>query len=156
VIGPLLTGAGLLLLTRIGAHPSWARDVLPGSLVLGVGLVTFVAPLTATVMAAADPDHVNVASGVNNAIARTASLGALALIPVLAGLSRAMGAAEVTHAVRVAMVIAAATAASAALPALFGLDRSVPAPRTPRRVHCHFDGPPLQADPARCPMARAD
>ena len=48
----------------------------------GLGLVTFVAPLTATVMGSVDRDHVSVASGVNNAIARTASLAPLAVIPV--------------------------------------------------------------------------
>ena len=48
--------------------------MLPGAIVFGLGLVTFVAPLTATVMGSVEPDHVSVASGVNNAIARTASL----------------------------------------------------------------------------------
>ena len=151
-VGPLLTAGGLLLLTRIGSHPSWIADVLPGSFVLGVGLVTFVAPLTATVMAAADPDHVNVASGVNNAIARAASLAGLAIVPVVSGLSVASGAAEVTHAYRVALVIAAATAAVAGPLMLLGLSTSVRSQRTPRRVHCAVDGPPLQPDPDRCPM----
>jgi len=76
-VGPLVTAAGLLLLTRIGPSPNWATDVLPAALLLGCGLVTFVAPLTATVMASADPDHVSTASGVNYAIARAASLGGL-------------------------------------------------------------------------------
>src|SRR5205823_3677107 len=113
-VGPLVAAAGLLLLTRAGIHPSWTTDVLPGAVVFGAGLVTFVAPLTATVMAAADPDHVSVASGVNNAIARAASLAALAVIPVLSGLSTAAGPAQVTHAFRVALVIAAAVVAAAA------------------------------------------
>src|SRR4029079_14072008 len=82
-VGPLLTGAGLLVLARVGPDPSCVGDVLPGAVVLGLGLVTFVAPLTATVMAAADPAHVCVASGVNNAIARAAGLAALALVPVV-------------------------------------------------------------------------
>ena len=152
VVGPLLAGAGLLLLTRIGQDASWAVDVLPGSVLFGLGLVTFVAPLTATVMAAADPDHVSVASGVNNAVARTASLAALAVVPVVSGLSRAAGAAEVTDAFRAAIAIAAALAASAAITALLGLSRSVAARKTARRVHCQFDGTPLQADPERCPV----
>src|SRR5579871_1860545 len=112
-VGPLLTAAGLLLLVRLGPHTSWASDVLPASIVLGLGLVTFVAPLTATVMAAAGPDHVSIASGVNNAIARTASLAALAVVPVLAGLTTAHGAAHVTHAVRVALVASAVLAGAA-------------------------------------------
>ncbi|MEY2426289.1 MAG: hypothetical protein QOI61_1861, partial [Actinomycetota bacterium] len=155
VVGPLLAGGGLLLLAGIGPDASWATDVLPGSVLFGLGLVTFVAPLTATVMSAADPDHVSTASGINNAVARTASLGALALVPAIAGLSEAMGPDEVTDAFRVALVIAAALAASAAVTAMFGLDRSARAARTPRRVHCHVDGPPLQADPELCPMAHS-
>jgi EmrB/QacA subfamily drug resistance transporter len=144
IVGPLLAGAGLLLLAGIGSDPSWVRDVLPGSLVFGLGLVTFVAPLTATVMASADPDHVSIASGVNNAVARTASLGAIALIPVVAGLTDATSAAAVTHAFRVGLVVAALVAASAALTALFGLGPTATCGRSPRRYHCNLDGPPLQ------------
>ena len=96
--GPLIAACGLLLLSRIGPDASWARDVLPGSLVFGFGLVTFVAPLTATVMGSVSPDHVSIASGVNNAVARTASLASLSVIPVVSGLSTATGATEVTHA----------------------------------------------------------
>lgn len=125
-VGPLMLAAGLLLLTRIGTHPSWVRDVLPGALLVGCGLVTFVAPLTATVMGAVDPDHVSVGSGVNNAIARTASLTALALIPAVSGLTTAVGADEVGQACRTALVIAAACAASAAPIAYLGLSRRGP------------------------------
>jgi hypothetical protein len=125
--------------------------VLPGALVFGLGLVTFVAPLTATVMAAADPDHVSVASGVNNAVARAASLGALAVVPVISGLSVASGAAQVTDAYQVAMVIAACAAAAAGPVAFLGLGRAARAQRTARRMHCAVDGAPLQPDPQRCP-----
>jgi len=152
-IGPLLAGGGLLLLARIGPHASWVSQVLPGSVVFGAGLVTLVAPLTATVMAAADPDHVSAASGVNNAIARAAALGAVAVIPVLSGLTHAHGAAAVTHSFRTALVIAACLAASASPVAYVGLERAPRAARSARRIHCAVDGPPLQPDPARCPAA---
>jgi hypothetical protein len=148
------TGAGLLLLARIGATPTWAGDVLPGAVLLGLGLVTFVAPLTATVMAAADADHVSTASGVNNAIARAASLAGLAVVPAVAGLSTAQGAAEVTDAFRTALVVAALVAAAAGPLMAVGLGARASSPPTARRVHCPVDGPPLQPDPARCP-ARA-
>ncbi len=152
-VGPLLAGAGLLLLARIGADASWASDVLPGAVVFGLGLVTFVAPLTATVMGAADPDHVSVASGVNNAIARAASLTALAVVPVVAGLSAATSPAEVIDSYRLALVIAACLAAAAGPLAFMGLAPHAQARRTARRVHCNVDGTPLQADPHRCPTA---
>jgi len=48
-----------------------------------------VAPLTATVLAAAPDEVAGLASGVNNAVARTGSLLAVAAIPPLVGLSGA-------------------------------------------------------------------
>jgi MFS family permease len=150
-VGPLLTGAGLLLLARLGPHTSYVADVLPGAFVFGLGLVTFGPPLTATVMAAADPDHVSVASGVNYAVARVAGLIALAVIPAVSGLARATEPDQVTHAFRIGMVIAAVLAVSGTPVAVIGL---APRPlrfRTARRYHCAIDGPPMQPDPARCP-----
>ncbi len=150
--GPILAGAGLLLLTRIGPHATWVADVLPGAFVFGLGLVTFVAPLTATVMGSVDPDHVSIASGVNNAIARTAGLAALAVVPVVSGLTAASGADEVTHAFRVALVIAAIVAALAAPLSFIGLRSHVRGRASARKTYCSVDGPPLQPDPARCPV----
>ena len=152
--GPLILAAGLLLLTRIGPGASWAADVLPGAIVFGLGLVTFVAPLTATVMGSVSADHVSVASGVNNAIARTASLASLAVIPVVSGLAEATGQADVTTAFRIALVIAAIhrrawrrrSASSASV-------RTLRARRSARRTICPVDGPPLQPDPDRCPVS---
>ena len=96
-------------------------DVRPGPVLFGVGLVTFVAPLTATVMASVDPNHVGVGSGVNDAFARTASLAAVAAIPVVSGLTTADDPASVAESLQTAMLIAAAIAACAAPVAFFGL-----------------------------------
>jgi len=152
-VGPLLAAAGLLLLTRVGADAEWIRDVFPGAIVFGLGLVTFVAPLTATVMAAADQRHVSVASGVNNAIARAASLTALAVIPAAAGLADASGAAAVTDAVHTALTIAAVLAAVAGVVCLVGLAPRTRSERSARRVTCAVDGTPLEPDPVRCPQS---
>lgn len=85
--GPVLAAVGLLLLLRVGAGASYLTDVLPAVAVFGLGLATMVAPLTATVLGAA-PDHLaGTASGVNNAVARTAGLLSVAALPVLAGLT---------------------------------------------------------------------
>jgi EmrB/QacA subfamily drug resistance transporter len=85
--GPLLAASGLALLLRIDpAHRNYVIDILPGVLVFAVGLTALVAPLTATVMAAAPPDDVGIASGVNNAISRAGGLLAVAVLPPLAGL----------------------------------------------------------------------
>ena len=86
-LGPLVCAAALVLMLRIGPGASYARDVLPAVVVLGLGLALLVAPLTATVLAAADAQHAGVASGVNNAVARAAGLIAVAALPAVAGLS---------------------------------------------------------------------
>jgi EmrB/QacA subfamily drug resistance transporter len=79
-VGPLVAGAGLLLLIMVDAKGRYLEDVLPGVIVFGLGLSATVAPLTATVLGGADPHHSGVASGVNNAVARVAGLLAIAVV----------------------------------------------------------------------------
>jgi EmrB/QacA subfamily drug resistance transporter len=88
-VGPLLAGLGFALATRIGPGASYLADVLPAVVVLGLGLSCTVAPLTAAVLAAADEHHAGIASGVNNAVARSAGLLAVAVIPAVSGLAGA-------------------------------------------------------------------
>ncbi|WP_299571360.1 MFS transporter [uncultured Williamsia sp.] len=88
-VGACALAAGLFLFLRIDPDANYLTDVLPGALVMGVGLVTLVAPLTSTVLAAVDDAHSGLASGVNNAVARAAGLLAVAAIPLLAGTSAA-------------------------------------------------------------------
>ena len=86
-IGPLACGAGVMLTLRIDSSTSYMRDVLPAVTLFGVGLATMVAPLTSTALSSVPAHHSGLASGVNNAVARTASLLAIAAIPVMAGLN---------------------------------------------------------------------
>jgi EmrB/QacA subfamily drug resistance transporter len=86
-VGPLVMGVGTLLLLRVGADVNYWTDVLPGLTVFGLGLALMVAPLTATVLAAAPDKNAGIASGVNNAVARAGSLLAVAALPVAVGLS---------------------------------------------------------------------
>jgi hypothetical protein len=88
-VGPIVAGCGLALLSRVAAGSGYVASVLPAVLVFAVGLSTTVAPLTATVLAAAPAHQVGVASAVNNDIARTAGLLAVAVIPGLAGITPA-------------------------------------------------------------------
>jgi EmrB/QacA subfamily drug resistance transporter len=88
-LGPLLVAAGFLLYMRIDAGSSYLVDVLPGMLVFSLGLALTVAPLTSTVLAAAPAEHAGIASAVNNDVARTAGLLAVAVLPVAAGISGA-------------------------------------------------------------------
>jgi EmrB/QacA subfamily drug resistance transporter len=85
--GPLISAAGLLLTLRIGPGAPYFTVVFPGVALFGLGLAMFVAPLTAAVMAATSPENLGVASAVNNAVARTAGLFGVALLPAIAGLS---------------------------------------------------------------------
>jgi MFS family permease len=142
----------VVLLSEVGAQASYLVEVLPGVVLFGLGLATTVAPLTTTVLAAAPDRHAGLASGVNNAVARTAGLAGLAVIPVLAGLPGAVGADEITDAVHLALVIAAALAVGAGVVMSIGLAPQVRSTRTVRPVHCAVEGPPLQPDPHRCPF----
>lgn len=84
--GPIVAGAGLLLLVGVDAKADYLTQVLPGMVVFGFGIAATVAPLTATVLGAVEPGHSGVASGINNAVARVASLLAIAALgAVIAG-----------------------------------------------------------------------
>jgi MFS family permease len=109
-IGPLGVAAGLLLWTRVDAGSTYVGAVLPGAVVFGLGLSLTVAPLTATIMAAADEEHLGVASGVNNAVARVAGLLAVALLPTVVGLDTAGSAGALDSGVDKAMAVAAGLA----------------------------------------------
>jgi len=78
--GPLLAAAGLAFFIRLDADVDYVTELLPGLVVFSVGLAMTVAPLTATVLADADEHNAGIASGVNNAIARVASLIAIAAV----------------------------------------------------------------------------
>jgi Na+/melibiose symporter-like transporter len=86
-LGPVLIAAGMAMMTAIDPGDSYVGSVLPAVIVYGLGLSLVVAPITATVLAAADERHAGVASGVNNAVARTAGLAAVATLPLIAGIS---------------------------------------------------------------------
>jgi Na+/melibiose symporter-like transporter len=78
--GPIIAGAGLLLLVRTNAQADYVTQILPGVLVFGLGLAMTVAPLTAAVLSSVELGHSGLASGVNNAVARVASLIAIAAL----------------------------------------------------------------------------
>ena len=82
-VGPLVAAVGLALFLRLDADVDYLTDLLPGLLIFALGLAITVAPLTATVLADADEHNAGIASGVNNAIARVASLIAIAAVGAL-------------------------------------------------------------------------
>jgi EmrB/QacA subfamily drug resistance transporter len=116
-IGPLIITVGLLLMLRINPGDSYVGYVLPAVFVFGLGLTFVVAPVTATVLAAVDSSHAGIASGVNNAVARVAGLLAVAVIPVIAGLTgdKFYEPSHMTHGFHVGMVVCAILAALGAV-----------------------------------------
>jgi len=112
-LGPLVIAAGLLLMTRIAPGDSYISSVLPAVCVFGLGLTLVVAPVTATVLAAADERHSGIASGINNAISRVGGLLAVAVLPLIAGLTgtRFYNPAAMTNGFHTAMVACAILAA---------------------------------------------
>ena len=79
-VGPIVGGIGLLAFARLDERGDYLTQVLPATLIFGLGLAITVAPLTTTVLEAAERRHAGIASGVNNAIARVAGLLAIAAV----------------------------------------------------------------------------
>jgi EmrB/QacA subfamily drug resistance transporter len=115
--GILLVGLGLLWMSTIGPDASYLLLVLPSATVFGLGLSAVVAPLTATVLASADDRYAGTASGVNNAVARTGGLLAVAAVPPVVGLvgDAFQNAPVFDTGFRMAMLISAAMMGVAAL-----------------------------------------
>jgi EmrB/QacA subfamily drug resistance transporter len=86
-LGAAVAAGGFVcfLLLRPGGR-WWA--VLPGAVLLGLGLSLAVAPLTVTVLDSVGPERAGIASGVNNAVARLGGLLGVAAVPWAAGLAR--------------------------------------------------------------------
>ena len=139
--GPLLSGAGLLLLSRVGPGDHYGSAVLPAVLVFGLGMTITVAPLTAAVLAAVDERRAGVASGVNNAVARLAGLLGIAVIPALAGIGDSTGAGgmgvSLAHGYGTALRISAGACAAGGIVAGLLVRRAVPVSTVthPSQVH---------------------
>jgi MFS family permease len=149
-VGPIVVGAGLLLLTRATDGASYATYVLPAVVVFGIGLAITVAPLTSTAMGAAPPEHAGSASAINNVVARAAGLIAVAVLPFAAGIAgtSALSPHEFAPGFRTAMVIAGTVCAAGGLLAV-ALIRNPPGvepgpPTSARRWQCALDAAPLE------------
>ena len=151
-LGPIICAGAMVLFSRINAQSTYAADVLPAVLILGLGLSLTVAPLTATALGSVDERHAGIASGVNNAVARAAGLLAVAILPLAAGLGGGSltVAADLGPMYRRAMLICSGLLLVGALFAFVSIPTKLPSshPEQPEEeapVHCcAIAGTPLQ------------
>jgi EmrB/QacA subfamily drug resistance transporter len=150
-VGPLGIGVGLAMLGRAATDTGYVSGVLPGVVVLGLGLATTVAPLTATALSALPGGHAGLASAVNNDVARLGGLVAVAVLPSLAGITgdAYLHPTELASGFRTAVLIAAGCCVAAAILAAVGLRPSRPldgAERAEHCYHCALEAAPLRGD----------
>lgn len=118
--GPTLAAVGFGMLAFADPEAAYWSSVLPGIMVIAIGMSGAVAPLTTAVLASVDARHAGTASGFNSAVARTGGLIATALT----GAVFARRGAALTDAFRFAALAGAVLALLAGATALAAL-RSV-------------------------------
>ena len=117
VVGPTVTAAGFAILASSGDNPIYWSGVLPGLMVVSIGMTITIAPLTTTVFDSAPDEKSGTASGINNAAARAGSLIAVAALGLAFGAvaSPQAGGSALASAYRAAMIAAAVLAGLSAL-----------------------------------------
>jgi EmrB/QacA subfamily drug resistance transporter len=150
--GPVVVGAGLVLLILATHGSNYFLYVLPAVIVFGLGLATTVAPLTSTAMSSAPAEHSGIASAVNNDVARFGGLLAVAVLPALAGItgSAYLNAHALAAGFRTAVIISGALCAAGGLLAAVTItnparERLAGAAEADQPLHCALDAPPLAA-----------
>lgn len=108
-LGPAVVALGYLLLALLEPMHTYWSSFFPGVFVVGLGMGITVAPLTTTVVNAVNPQHMGIASGINNAVSRIAGLLAIAALTVVlaaiydASIGRSLDAMHASPAARAAV-----------------------------------------------------
>jgi EmrB/QacA subfamily drug resistance transporter len=83
IVGPIIVAVGFVLFALPTVGSGYWRGFFPAVITVGFGMAVTVAPLTTVVMNSVDKDHVGTASGINNAVARLASVLAIAVLGIV-------------------------------------------------------------------------
>ncbi|MFD4991596.1 MFS transporter [Cellulosimicrobium cellulans] len=84
-LGPIVGGAGYLLLLTTTDDAVYVTQVLPGLVLFGLGLAMTVAPLTSAILGSIPAADAGIGSAVNNAVSRVAGLVVIAFAGVIVG-----------------------------------------------------------------------
>jgi EmrB/QacA subfamily drug resistance transporter len=133
IIGPAISGAAFLVMAFSGLSDGPAHywvTFFPGVILLGIGMGITVAPLTTAVMSSVESHFAGTASGINNAVSRTAGVlaiavaGAVALIVFSHALQGRTAPIQISGEARAALSMEAARLGAAAVPAQVAAERA--------------------------------
>jgi MFS family permease len=149
--GILAVAVAFLWLAQAGAAGSYARTILPGALVWGIGLGLVVTPLTAAVLAAVSDADLGEASAISDVASRLGGAVMIALVPALIGVQSGNSlTAALAGGYEPAMVILSGLCVlAAAISAIFVQDTRTPGPRFAPPAPYHGCALPDVATPGR-------